>query len=135
MSQRTFAIIKPDAVEARHIGDIVARYERAGLGIVAMELRAIAPEFADRHYVEHVGRDYYEPLREFMTSGPLVAMVLEGEDAIVRVRSLHGVTDPTKACPGTIRADFAESTRRNAVHASDSPESAASEISLWFPGL
>lgn len=135
MSETTFVLIKPDAVAAGHIGEITARYEQAGLGIVALELRTITPEFADRHYAEHVGRDYYEPLRAFMTSGPLVAIVLRGENAIAGVRTLHGVTDPKKADPGTIRADFAESTRRNAVHASDSPGSAAAEISLWFPGL
>lgn len=135
MTVRTFIIIKPDAVAAGHIGDILARYEHAGLGVVAAEMRHITPEFADRHYSAHIGRDYYPALREFMTSGPLVAVALEGEDAIVVARELNGATDPSKAAPGTIRADFAESTRRNAVHAADSPGSAASEIELWFPGL
>lgn len=135
MTARTFAIIKPDAVAAGHVGDILTRYEQAGLRIVAMDMRTITPEFAERHYAEHVGRDYYPALSEFMTSGPLVAVVLEGEDVIARVRALHGATDPTKADPGTIRADYAESTRHNAVHASDSPESAASEIALWYPDL
>lgn len=135
MNARTFAIIKPDAVASGHVGAILERYEGSGLGIVAMDLRTITAEFADRHYHEHVGRDYYPALREFMTSGPLVAVVLEGDEAVTVVRTLHGATDPAKADPGTVRADFAESTRRNAVHASDSPASAACEISLWYPGL
>lgn len=133
MTVRTFVIVKPDAVAAGHVGDILARYEHAGLRVVEAQLRTISPDFADRHYAEHIGRDYYPPLREFMTSGPLVAVVLEGDSAITVARELNGATDPAKAAPGTIRADFAESTRRNAVHASDSPESAAAEIALWFP--
>lgn len=133
MTVRTFVIVKPDAVAAGHVGDILARYEHAGLRVVEAQLRTISPDFADSHYAEHIGRDYYPPLREFMTSGPLVAAVLEGDNAITVARELNGATDPAKAAPGTIRADFAESTRRNAVHASDSPESAAAEIALWFP--
>ncbi len=132
MSEQTFVIIKPDAVAAGHVGAIVSRYEDAGLRLAAMEFRRIEPEFADLHYSEHVEREYYPPLREFMTEGPLIAMVLEGDDAVARVRALHGATDPAKAEPGTVRADFAESVRRNAVHASDSPVSAAQEIALWF---
>ncbi|HRA04510.1 MAG TPA: nucleoside-diphosphate kinase [Arachnia sp.] len=132
MSEQTFIIIKPDAVAAGHVGAIVSRYEEAGLRLAAMEFRRIDPDFADRHYAEHVEREYYPPLREFMTEGPLIAMVVAGDDAVARVRALHGATDPAKAEPGTVRADFAESTRRNAVHASDSPESAAHEIALWF---
>ena len=132
MSEQTFVIIKPDAVAAGHVGAIVSRYEDAGLRLAAMEYRRIEPEFADLHYAEHVEREYYPPLRAFMTEGPLIAMVLEGDDAVARVRALHGATDPARADPGTVRADFAESVRRNAVHASDSTESAASEIALWF---
>lgn len=132
MSEQTFVIIKPDAVAAGHVGAIVSRYEDAGLRLAAMEFRRIEPEFADLHYSEHVEREYYPPLRAFMTEGPLIAMVLEGDDAVARVRALHGATDPAKADPGTVRADFAESVRRNAVHASDSPVSAAQEIALWF---
>lgn len=135
MTEQTFVIIKPDAVAAGHVGAIVSRYEDAGLRLSAMEFRRIDPEFADRHYREHVERDYYPPLREFMTEGPLIAMVITGTDAVARVRALHGATDPALAEPGTVRADFAESTRRNAVHASDSPESAAHEIALWFGEL
>ena len=132
MSEQTFVIIKPDAVAAGHVGAIVSRYEDAGLRLAAMEFRRIEPEFADLHYSEHVEREYYPPLRAFMTEGPLIAMVLEGDDAVARVRALHGATDPARADPGTVRADFAESVRRNAVHASDSPVSAAQEIALWF---
>lgn len=132
MNERTLVLIKPDAVAAGHVGNILGRYEQASLALEAIELRTISPEFADRHYAEHVGRDYYEPLRDFMTEGPLVAVVVSGEDAIARVRALHGATDPAKAEPGTVRADLAESVRRNAVHASDSTDSAAREISLWF---
>jgi nucleoside-diphosphate kinase len=134
VTERTFVIIKPDAVAAGQIGAILQRYERAGLRVEAMELRTIDGDFADRHYAEHLGRDYYAPLRAFMTEGPLVAVLLSGDGAIARVRQLNGATDPAKAEAGTIRADYAESMRRNAVHASDSPASAAAEIALWFPG-
>ncbi|MFT3889492.1 MAG: nucleoside-diphosphate kinase [Arachnia sp.] len=135
MTERTFVIIKPDAVEAGQVGAILQRYEGEGLRIEAMDLRTIDGDFADLHYAAHLERDFYPPLRAFMTEGPLVALVLSGEGAIASVRALNGATDPTKADPGTIRADFAESTRRNVVHASDSPESAAAEIALWFPGV
>ncbi len=131
--ERTFVIVKPDAVADGHVGAILERYEAAQLTIEAMELREITGDFADRHYASHVGKDYYPDLREFMTEGPLVALVLSGDDAIARVRKLNGATDPAKAESGTIRAEFASTLRRNAVHASDSPETAASEVSLWFP--
>ena len=131
--ERTFVIVKPDAVADGHVGAILERYEAAQLTIEAMELREITGDFADRHYASHVGKDYYPDLREFMTEGPLVALVLSGDDAIARVRQLNGATDPAKAESGTIRAEFASTLRRNAVHASDSPETAASEVSLWFP--
>ncbi len=134
MNERTFVIIKPDAVAAGHVGNILNRYEEAGFRPEAMELRTIDGEFADRHYAEHLGRDYYPPLREFMTQGPLIAMILAGENALEGVRELNGATDPAKADADTIRADFGTSVKSNCVHASDSPESAASEISLWFPG-
>ncbi|GAA4906042.1 nucleoside-diphosphate kinase [Tessaracoccus lubricantis] len=135
MSETTLVIIKPDVVEAGNVGKVLARYEEAGLSIVAMDLRTIDGEFADRHYEEHLERDFYPNLRTFMTSGPMVPLVLRGEGSVARVRELNGATDPTKADPGTIRADFGESGPRNAVHASDSTESAAREIALWFPGL
>lgn len=135
MKQRTFVIIKPDAVAAGHVGAILSRYEAERFTILAMELRTIDGAFADRHYAEHLGRDYYPALREFMTSGPLVALALGGDDVIARVRAVNGATDPAKAEAGTIRADFAESTRLNAVHASDSAASASAELALWFPDL
>lgn len=132
MTEKTFVIIKPDAVGAGHVGAIISRYEGAGLTIEAMDMRTIDGEFADRHYAEHLERDFYPPLREFMTSGPLIALTLSGDDAIATVRSINGATNPDEADEGTIRADFAETVRRNAVHASDSPESAARELALWF---
>ncbi|MDO5737103.1 MAG: nucleoside-diphosphate kinase [Propionibacteriaceae bacterium] len=133
MIERTFVIIKPDAVAAGHVGNILNRYEEAGFRPEAMDMRTIDGDFADRHYAEHLERDYYPPLREFMTEGPLVAVILSGENALVGVRELNGATDPSKADPDTIRADFGTSVRTNCVHASDSAESAASEIGLWFP--
>lgn len=132
---RTFVIIKPDAVDAGHVGAILTTYEEAGLTIDAMDLRTIDGAFADQHYAEHVERDFYPPLREFMTRGPLVALILSGDDAVTAVRELNGVTDPAEAAEGTIRARFGSSVRENCVHGSDSPESAEAEIGLWFPGL
>ena len=135
MSERTLVIIKPDAVAAGNAGKVLTRYEEAGLEIVAMDLRTISGEFSDQHYEEHLERDFYPALREFMTSGPMIPIVLRGEGCIATVREVNGATNPANAEPGTIRADFGESGPRNAVHASDSPESAAAEIALWFPGL
>lgn len=135
MTERTFVIIKPDAVAAGHVGNILDRYERTGLRLDAMELRTIDGDFADQHYAEHLKRDYYPPLREFMIEGPLVALVLSGENALESVRELNGATDPARAAAGTIRSDFGTSVRTNCVHASDSTQSAASEIALWFPEL
>jgi len=135
MTQRTLVLIKPDAVARGLVGAVLSRYETKGLRIVAMEHRSIDVEMADAHYAEHVEQPWYPPLRAFATSGPLVAMVLEGDEAIDVVRALNGATDGRKAAPGTIRGDFSLSNRENLVHASDSEESAAREISLWFPGL
>ena len=132
---KTFVIIKPDAVAGGLIGDILARYERAGLRVEAMDLRTIDGAFADQHYAEHLERDFYPPLREFMTAGPLVAAVVAGEDAIGKVRELNGATDPAAAEAGTIRADHGASVRENCVHGSDGEGSATREIELWFPGL
>lgn len=117
------------------MGHVLSRYEAKGLTIVAMEQRTISGEVADAHYAEHVDRDFYPPLREFATSGPLVALVLEGDEAIGVVRALTGATDGRKAEPGTIRGDLSLSNRENLVHASDSAESAVREIALWFPDL
>ncbi|MGA9103001.1 nucleoside-diphosphate kinase [Aeromicrobium sp.] len=133
--ERTLVLLKPDAVRRGLVGQVLSRFEAKGLTIVAMELRTITGEAADAHYVEHVDKDFYPPLREFATSGPLVALVLEGDEAVTVVRTLTGATDGRKAQPGTIRGDFSLSNRENIVHASDSVESAEREIALWYPDL
>ena len=133
--QITLDLHTPDADRRGPVGQVLSRYEAKGLTIVAMEHRSITGEVADAHYAEHVDRDFYPPLREFATSGPLVALVLEGDEAIAVVRALTGATDGRKAQPGTIRGDLSLSNRENLVHASDSAESAEREIALWFPDL
>jgi len=130
--QRTFSMIKPDAVGKQLIGTILQRFEQAGFKIVAAKMMHLTVEQAEGFYAEHEGREFYLPLVEFMTSGPTLLLVLEGEDIIPAYRELIGKTDPTQAAAGTIRADFAESTRLNAVHGSDSPESAAREMAYFF---
>jgi nucleoside-diphosphate kinase len=135
MTQRTLVLLKPDTVRRGLVGEVLSRFEAKGLSIVAMEHRTIDGEMADAHYAEHVERDFYPPLRAFATSGPLVALVLEGDEAIDVVRAINGATDGRKAAPGTIRGDLSLSNRENLVHASDSEESSAREIGLWFPGL
>ncbi len=135
MSQRTLVLLKPDATRRGLVGNILSRFEAKGLSIVALEQRQITAEQADAHYAEHVERDFYPPLRTFVTSGPLVAAVLEGDEAIEVVRLINGATDGRKAAPGTIRGDLSLSNRENLVHGSDSEESAAREIALWFPNL
>ncbi|OYN87767.1 nucleoside-diphosphate kinase [Parenemella sanctibonifatiensis] len=135
MTENTFVLIKPDAVRRGLAGQVLARFEAKGLSIVAMELRQVDGDLADTHYAEHVEKHFYPPLRDFITSGPSIALVLNGDQAIETVRQLNGATDGRKAAPGTIRGDWSLSNRENLVHGSDSPESAAREISLWFPGL
>jgi nucleoside-diphosphate kinase len=135
MTQRTLVLLKPDTVRRGLMGEVLRRYEAKGLRVVTMELRRIDSAQADRHYAEHVERDFYPPLRDFVTSGPLVAMVLEGDEAVEGVRLLNGATDGRKAQPGTIRGDLSMSNRENLVHGSDSAESAGREIALWFPDL
>jgi nucleoside-diphosphate kinase len=135
MTQRTLVLLKPDAVRRGLTGEILARFEAKGLAIVALELRHIDAAAADAHYFEHLDQPWYPPLRDFVVSGPLVAAVLEGDEAIEVVRLLNGATDGRKAAPGTIRGDWSLSNRENLVHGSDSPESAAREIKLWFPDL
>ena len=130
--ERTLVIVKPDGVQRGLVGEIVVRWERRGLKLVAMELRRIERSVAERHYGEHQGKPFYPGLVEHITSGPAVLMVLEGPDAIAVVRATNGATNPAAAAPGTIRADFALSMGLNLVHASDSPESAAREIALFF---
>ena len=132
MQEKTLVLIKPDAFEKQHTGDIIAIYEKAGLKILAMKLMQMTPRVAQKHYAEHIGRPYYAELEEFMTSAPLVAMVLAGDDAIARVREINGKTNPAEAAEGTVRKLYAESVGKNAVHASDSPESAAREIAIFF---
>jgi nucleoside-diphosphate kinase len=133
--ERTLVLIKPDAVARGLVGEVLARFERKGLTIEAMQLRTLTPEVADQHYAEHVAKAFYPPLKRFMTGGPLVALVLAGDKAIDVVRALTGSTDGRAAAPGTIRGDFSLSNRENLVHASDSVDSAKREIALWFPGL
>ncbi len=135
MTQRTLVLIKPDAVRRGLVGNVLSRFESKGLTLVALEQRHIDGAQADRHYAEHVERDFYPPLRAFVTSGPMVALVLEGDEAIEVVRALNRATDGREAAPGTIRGDLSLSNRENLVHGSDSPESAEREIALWFPHL
>jgi nucleoside-diphosphate kinase len=135
VSERTLVLIKPDAVRRGLVGEVLARFERKGLDIVSLDLRTIDAETADHHYAEHVAKDWYPPLRAFITSGPLVAMVLEGDQAVAVVRGLNGATDGRVAAAGTIRGDLSLSNRENLVHASDSPESSVREISIFFPDL
>lgn len=132
MLEKTLVLIKPDAFAAHHVGDILKRYEEAGLKIVALKMLQMDERLASIHYAEHKGRPYYGPLVDFMTSGPIVAAVLMGEDAIAKVRALHGKTNPAEAAEGTIRRLYATDGRKNAVHASDSPESAEREIHIFF---
>ena len=136
MTERTFFLIKPDGVERSLTGTILSRIEAKGLRIVAMDMRRVPQETAAEHYAEHAERPFYGDLLEFITSGPVVAGVLEGPRAIAAWRQLAGGTDPVeKAAPGSIRGDFGLETQLNLVHGSDSEESAAREIALWFPGL
>lgn len=130
--ERTLVLIKPDAFRKHYTGDIIKRYESEGFHILAMKMLKMTKELAAKHYEEHIGRSYYEDLEGFMTSGPIIAIVLEGEDAIAAIRRINGKTNPKEAAEGTIRRQFAESGSRNAVHASDSPANAAREISIFF---
>ncbi len=132
MAERTFVMIKPDAVQRGLIGDIVSRFEKKGIKIVAMKLISVSKEFAERHYAIHKGKPFFEPTVKYITSSPVVAMVLEGINAIEMVRSMMGKTDPQKADIGTIRGDFGQFIGRNIVHGSDSKETAEFEINLWF---
>ncbi|MBQ9616542.1 MAG: nucleoside-diphosphate kinase [Selenomonadaceae bacterium] len=130
--EKTLVLIKPDAFANHYSGDIIKRYESEGFRIVAMKLMRMTEKIAAKHYAEHIGRPYYEGLVEFMTSAPLIAMVLEGENVIARVREINGKTNPAEAAENTIRKLYAENGSRNAVHASDSPESAEREIHIFF---
>jgi nucleoside-diphosphate kinase len=133
---RTLVICKPDAVERRLVGEIVNRIERKGLRLVAAELRYVTAEVAEVHYAEHQGKAFFEELVAFITRSPVVVMVVEGPaDTFKIVRTLIGATNPVDAAPGTVRGDLATETGENLVHGSDSPESAAREIEIFFPGL
>lgn len=136
MVERTLVLVKPDGVARRLVGEVISRIEHKGLQIVALQLRTVRRELAEQHYAEHDGKAFFGDLLEFITSGPVVAAVVEGPRAIAAFRQLAGGTDPVeKAVPGSIRGDFGLETQSNLVHGSDSAESAAREIKLWFPEL
>jgi nucleoside-diphosphate kinase len=134
-SERSLVLVKPDAIRRGLLGEILGRFERKGLVVEALVLRTMDAALADRHYADHVEKAFYPPLKEFMTSGPLAALVLSGDEVIEVVRAMIGATDGRKAAAGTIRGDFSLSNRENLVHASDSPQSAKRELALWFPQL
>jgi nucleoside-diphosphate kinase len=135
VSQRTLILVKPDGVQRNIIGEVISRIESKGLKLVALELRTIEADTAHAHYAEHAEKSFFGELVDFITSGPLVALVAEGDRAIEAFRALAGATDPVKAAPGTIRGDFALQVAQNIVHGSDSPESADREIKIFFPEL
>lgn len=135
MSERTLVLIKPDGVARALVGEVLGRIERKGYRIVALEQRTLTVEIAENHYGEHRERPFFADLVAFITSAPLVAAVIEGPDAILSWRAMMGATNPADAAPGTIRGDLATETQNNVTHGSDSPESAAREIELFFPGL
>jgi nucleoside-diphosphate kinase len=134
-SDRTLILVKPDAFERSLTGEVIARFERKGLRIVALKLMQVDRELAEKHYHEHESKPFFPELIEFITRGPLVAMVLEGVDAVAASRQLIGATNPVEAAPGSIRGDLAIEVTFNLVHGSDSPNTAALEIALWFPEL
>jgi nucleoside-diphosphate kinase len=133
--ERTLILVKPDAFARNLSGEIIARFERKGLRLAALKQMTMARELAERHYAEHEGKPFYEELVTFITSGPLVAMVLEGDQAVDAARQVIGATNPLEASPGSIRGDFAIAVGQNMVHGSDSPDSAAREVALFFPDL
>ena len=135
MKERTFSIIKPDAVKAKQAGQILDRIEKAGFDVVALRLRHLTAAEAEGFYHVHMARPFFASLCGFMSSGPCITMVLERDGAIARLREIMGATDPAKAAAGTIRKDFAASIEANAIHGSDAPETAAFEIGYFFPGI
>ena len=130
--EKTFAMIKPDAVQRGLVGTIISRYEAKGLRIAAMKIMQVTDELVRQHYAEHVNKPFFPGLLSYITSGPVVALVLEGKNAVAEVRKLNGATNPLEAACGTIRGDFAQEVGRNVVHGSDSVESAAREIAIYF---
>jgi nucleoside-diphosphate kinase len=133
--ERTLILVKPDAFERNLTGEIIARFERKGLRLVALKLMTMTRELAQQHYAEHEGKPFFEELVTFITSGPLVAMVLEGEQVVAAARQVIGATNPLEASPGSIRGDLAISVGQNMVHGSDAPESGQREVALFFPEL
>ena len=132
--ETTLVLLKPDCVQRRLIGEIIGRFERKGLNVVGMKMLRVTPELSRQHYAEHVSKPFYPNLEDFITSAPIVAMAIEGLEAIRVVREMLGATNGLKAAPGTIRGDYSSSRQMNLVHASDSPGSAARELALYFPG-
>jgi nucleoside-diphosphate kinase len=132
MLQRSLVLLKPDCVERRLIGQIIARFESKGLNIVALKMLRVTPDLSKQHYAEHVSKPFYKSLEDFITSAPIVALAIEGLDAIRVIRDMLGATNGLNAAPGTIRGDYSSSRQMNLVHASDSPESAARELELYF---
>ena len=133
MIEKSVVLIKPDGVERNLIGNIISCYEDNGLKVVELKLMKATREIAEKHYCQHKGKDFYEELITFITRSPLCAIILKGEDAVARIRSINGATSPTDAAEGTIRHRYARSKTENCVHASDTVESAKEEIALWFP--
>ncbi len=132
MLQRSLVLLKPDCIERRLMGQIISRFESKGLNIVAMKMLRVTPELSKQHYAEHVSKPFYKSLETFITSAPIVALAVEGLDVIRLIRDMLGATNGLNATPGTIRGDFSSSRQMNLVHASDSPESAARELQLYF---
>lgn len=132
MNERTLVLVKPDGVARGVVGEIIRRIEAKGFRIAGMKMLRFTPELADRHYVDHVNKEFYPSLKEFILSGPVVALAVEGPGAIALVRRLMGATQPAEALPGTIRGDFANTTTENLIHGSDSPEKAEYELKLFF---
>ena len=130
--ERTLVLVKPDGVQRRLVGEVIARFERRGLHLVALKLLRIDPDLAQRHYAEHQGKPFFAGLVDFITSAPVVAMVWEGDDAVAQVRSMMGATNPSAAAPGSIRGDLAVTIGNNVVHGSDSPGRGAEEVALFF---
>jgi nucleoside-diphosphate kinase len=131
--ERSFVMVKPDGVERRLVGEILQRFEKRGLRVVALKMMNVSRELAEKHYEAHKGKGFYEDLLAFITSGPVVAVVLEADDAVALARQMMGALNPVDASPGTIRGDYTTEKQKNLIHGSDSPEAALREIALWFP--
>lgn len=133
--EKTLVLVKPDGVKKHICGEVISRFERKGLEVEVIKMIQVPEELAKKHYAEHEGKGFFKDLIAFITSGPVLVMVIKGENAVAAVRQINGATDPLKAVPGSIRGDFATSIDENVVHASDAPETAEREIGLWFPEL